>query len=83
MTSLVVTFEQKTANVKIRKSLDEVQLDSSENLIIVSLTQEETGRFNPDRPVKVQCHIKIGSAALATDEMEVAVHENINGKVIV
>lgn len=81
MTSLVVTFEQKTANVKIRKSLDDVQLDSSENLIIVSLTQEETGRFNPE-PVKVQCHIKIGSAALATYEMEVDVYENINGKVI-
>lgn len=82
MTALVVTFEQKSASVKIKKRLDEVQLDTEENLIIVSLTQEQTGRFEPGKDVKVQCHIKIGSSALATVEMKVDVYENINGEVI-
>lgn len=80
MTSLVVTLKQ--GKLKIKKRLNEVVLDSVNNVIYVYLTQEETGAFN-EGYIEVQCHIKAYGSALSTDKMTIQVCENIDGEVIV
>ena len=81
MTALVITMLQ--GKVRLEKKLTDVQLDTENNVIAFTLSQEETGMFSPNNIVSVQCHILVGNTAYATDLMGATIGRNIHGEVIV
>lgn len=76
---IVVTLAQKSA--KLEKDETEVTFDTTNNKLVVDLTQAETGAFAVGW-VAIQCHMLCGTAAHATKEMQVRVYRNLHGEVI-
>ena len=81
ITALVVVLQQGPRSLE--KTLDDsnVQLDTENNAITITLTQEETGAFEAGT-VKIQCHILVGNTAYATNEMIAPIHNNLHKEVI-
>ena len=79
ISSLVVTIVQ--GNNRLELTLADVTLDTETNSIGVSLSQEQTGQFEKGF-IRLQVHIKAGTAAYCTDVKQLMVNENIHGKVI-
>ena len=80
ITSLAVTLLQ--GKKRLEKSLTDVTIDSENNAIVFTLTQEETGMFDPSNLVAVQCHILVNDTAYATNIMSAQIGLNIHGQVI-
>ena len=80
ITSLVVTLLQSKVRLEIK--LDDVALDTTNNAIVFGLTQEETGMFDPNNLVAIQCHILVNDTAYATNIMSARIGLNIHGEVI-
>lgn len=75
ITDLVVTLAQ--GDTTLEKTLDDVTLDTTNNYITITLTQEETGEFATGT-VQVQAHLKIGSTVYATQIMKVNMRYNLH-----
>jgi len=77
--SLAVVLQQ--GDTKLVKDLLSCILDPDNNTITVTLSQEETGGFEPGN-VGVQAHILVGNTAYATQIMKANIFRNIHGEVI-
>lgn len=77
-----VTFKQNNYH-KVVKSGDELLIDEMDGIISVTLTQEETFKFNEGSPVGIQIRIKLLDGSVTSSEViweEVGM--NLNAKVI-
>lgn len=80
ISSLIATYQQNGATV-IEKELEDVTLDG--NKVIITLTQEETKKFEACRPAFVQLRIKNTSdAVLASNIVTLDVQPVLNSEVM-
>lgn len=68
-------FQGKTE--LFHRELNDVTIDSENNTIIISLTQEETGACSVGT-LTFQCHFKIGDVAYATNKLSTSVKDNLH-----
>ena len=79
--TVIVSINQ--LDVQINKNQDEVSVDVDNNIIHVYLSQEETGKFQPDRSGKMQVNLYYEDEERDVSvEIDVKVYDNLYKKVI-
>lgn len=79
-TSLYITISQRYDNIQIEKSLEDCSVDGT--IATVSLTQEETLRLVPDKPVFIQVRVVKDGVAMASDMIKTTVKDVLKDGVI-
>lgn len=75
ITDLLITLEK--GDITLTKGMNDVTFDSTNNAIVLTLTQEDTGSFT-EGMLKIQAHLKIGSTVYATQIMRVQMNYNLH-----
>lgn len=82
ITLLNIAFAQRR-KVVIERNLQNVDLDRSNNIIKVTLTEEETLKLSSDNsPMEVQLRVGVGDSRMASDIFEVNVDRILKGGVL-
>lgn len=77
---IIVTYQQKGVDV-LEKTLNDMEIDSTENTISYRLSQEETLGFS-EGFVRLQVKAKVGNNVMASVIMNVPATEILNEEVI-